>query len=245
VTGIVAGAGIVTRVVAVYPPSTVVTVIVAVPARIAVRSPVLLTVTDDDDEDHVKAGFVAFGGITVAVSCVWVPRLSVMFLLSIVTPVTDIAAVIVAVIAAVNPPSMVVTVINTVPGAIPVTTPVFWAIQWHIAPVAHPHVQELAHPHAIAPLHVATPTVAIEGSEEDQVSPGFVAFVGSTVATILTFWPTTTLRDVLSTVMPVTGIDCAGTKSGVRISPATLPNPVTKSNPTAAVYPPLEPTVIS
>jgi hypothetical protein len=57
--------------VAVLLPSWVVTVIVADPPPTAVTSPVVFTVaTDVLLDDHVTFLFVAFAGVTVAVSCI-------------------------------------------------------------------------------------------------------------------------------------------------------------------------------
>ena len=112
--------------VAVLLPSTVVTVIVAVPAAIAVIFPELLTVTIDvllDNQFTVL--LVAFAGKTVAVKVDVFPALmdnvvgeTATLVTAIVPEVTVIAEVAVLV------PSTVVTVIFAEPATLPVTKPV-------------------------------------------------------------------------------------------------------------------------
>ena len=79
----------VTLLVAVFPPSTVVAVIVVVPAAIAVTNPLLFTVaTAALLEVQLTFLFVAFEGLTVAVSCV-VPFTDSVAVVGVnVTPVT-------------------------------------------------------------------------------------------------------------------------------------------------------------
>jgi hypothetical protein len=62
------GAVTVTTLVAVKPPTAVETVIVAVPAPTAVTTASLTVATAALLVDQVTAGFVALGGVTVAVS---------------------------------------------------------------------------------------------------------------------------------------------------------------------------------
>ena len=84
------GAITVTVHVAVLLPSSVVTVIVAVPAAIAVTIPLSLTVaTLGSLLLHVTALFVASEGVTVAVSCTVSPISSVFSVGSTLTPVTS------------------------------------------------------------------------------------------------------------------------------------------------------------
>ena len=113
-TGILADIGLtvtpVTRLVtvmilvAVFPPSCVVTVMVALPAAIAVTSPELLTVaTDVLSELQVTVLLVASEGKMVAVSC-WVPLTGILADIGLkVTPVTGLVTV--SILVAVFPPS--------------------------------------------------------------------------------------------------------------------------------------------
>ena len=79
----------VTEQVAVKPPSSVVTVIVAVPDATAVTLPVLSTVAIDESlEVQLTFLFDALDGVTVAVSTVTSPSVSSTEVLSKVTPVT-------------------------------------------------------------------------------------------------------------------------------------------------------------
>jgi len=110
--------------VAVRAPSTVLTVIVAVPALTAVTSPVLLTVaTAVLLELHVTLLSEAFAGTTVAVSCCAVPAVNAAVAGVKVTDVTGTAVTITS-LAAVRAPSTVLTVIVAVPAPIPKTLPV-------------------------------------------------------------------------------------------------------------------------
>ena len=143
----------VTAQVAFFPPSFVVTVIVAVPAAFAVRTPEEDTVaTDVLLEDQVTDLSVAFEGVTAAVN-VWVsPTVIESDVLLRPTPVTEtVWAFTVTEHVAVFPPSVVVTVIDTVPAAFAVTTP-------------------------------EEETVATDVLLEDQVTDLSVAFEGVTVA---------------------------------------------------------------
>ena len=116
----------VTAHVAVFAPSTVVTVMVALPAATAVTTPLSLTVaTDSLSELHVTLLFVAFDGETVAVSAAVPP----MFRLTVsgdrLTPVTAITLLLtVTVHVAFFPPQ--VAVIVALPAFTAVTTP-FWS----------------------------------------------------------------------------------------------------------------------
>jgi hypothetical protein len=77
--------------VAVFPPSLVLTVIVAVPTALAVTSPVELTVAIVELLDQVTVLLVAFVGNTVAVSCcVLLIAVIVAEVGDTVTPVTTI-----------------------------------------------------------------------------------------------------------------------------------------------------------
>ena len=79
----------VTEQVAVLFPSTVLTVIVAVPTLTAVTTPELDTVaTDVLFDDHVTDLFVAYEGVTVAVRVLVSPSVSTRLVLSKETPVT-------------------------------------------------------------------------------------------------------------------------------------------------------------
>jgi hypothetical protein len=108
--------------VAVKPPSAVVAVIVALPAEMAVTTPVLLTVaTSGSLLVHVTLVLVALAGCTVAtrVRVSLMPKVANTRLR--VTPVTGTRTVMVQV--AVRLPSCVVAVMMAVPSALAVTTP--------------------------------------------------------------------------------------------------------------------------
>jgi len=111
--------------VAVRPPSTVLTVMTAVPALKPVTSPAELTLaTDSLAVDHITAGFVADDGATVALSVEVLPTSRPSVLLFKDTPVTGIGAgVTVTEHVSVRPPSDVVTVMTAVPAATAVTSP--------------------------------------------------------------------------------------------------------------------------
>ena len=112
----------VTEQVAVLFPSTVLTVIVAVPALTAVTTPELDTVaTDVLFDDHVTDLFDAFEGETVAVRVYVDPSVKVKDDLSKDTPVTGTTTVTAQV--AVFAPSLVITVIVADPAAFAVTRP--------------------------------------------------------------------------------------------------------------------------
>ena len=143
----------VTEQVAFLLPSSVVTVIVAVPAFFAVTTPEVETVaTVVLLEDQVTFLFVALDGDTVAVSvCVW-PSTKVRLVWFKLTPVTGtVAALTVTEQVAFLLPSSVVTVIVAVPAFFAVTTP-------------------------------EVETVATVVLLEDQVTFLFVALEGDTVA---------------------------------------------------------------
>jgi hypothetical protein len=109
--------------IAVFPPSTVVAVIVAVPTAFPVTTPLELTVTIDVlPLDHVTALFAAFAGATVALSAATAPMLTDSVVLLRFTPVTG-AGFTVTFVVAVSPPSAVLAVIIAVPTLFPVTTP--------------------------------------------------------------------------------------------------------------------------
>jgi hypothetical protein len=108
---------------AVLAPSAVFTVIVAVPAPIAVTLPALLTVATLVLElVQVTFLFVALEGVTVAVNVSELPITKVIVFLDKVMPVTG--TVTVTVHAAVLEPSAVLTVMAAVPAPIAVTLPV-------------------------------------------------------------------------------------------------------------------------
>lgn len=107
----------VTSQVAFFPPSTVVTVMVAVPTVFAVMTPVEETVaTAVLLEDQVTDLFVALVGVTTAVSVSVSPTVMVRVVWFRLTPVTaTVAALTVTVQEAVLLPSTVLTVIVAVP----------------------------------------------------------------------------------------------------------------------------------
>ena len=109
--------------VAVLFPSTVVTVIVAVPPPTAVTSPELLTVaTSERLLLQVTFLFVAFAGNTVGVSC-WVAPAAIVALVGVTETLVGITFATVMVHVAVLLPSTVVAVMVAFPAATPVTSP--------------------------------------------------------------------------------------------------------------------------
>ncbi len=109
--------------VAVLPPSCVVTVMVAVPAATAVTRPAVLTVaTAVLLLLHVTFLLVALAGATVAVNCCVEPIFTVAVVGLTVTPVTTTGVTVMALVAVLLP-SCVVTVIVAVPTATAVTKP--------------------------------------------------------------------------------------------------------------------------
>ncbi|MCL1838774.1 MAG: hypothetical protein FWG47_05590 [Propionibacteriaceae bacterium] len=109
--------------VAVLPPSTVFTVIVAVPGFTPVTTPAAETLaTELFEEDHARFLFVAFAGVIVGVNETAPPTLTLVVAGFKLTPVTGWVTVTVA--EAVLPPSAVFTVIVALPTALAVTTPV-------------------------------------------------------------------------------------------------------------------------
>ncbi len=155
----------VTEHVAVFSPSTVFTVIVAVPTDLAVTKPEEETVAIDVLlDDHVTDLLVALDGNTVAVRAKESPSVIEREVLSRLTLVTDTVFSL-TVIEQVDffPPSVVVTVIIADPAAFAVTSPV-------------------------------DETVATVVLFDDQETDLSVAFVGKTVAVKLCVSPTVMLR---------------------------------------------------
>ena len=161
--------------VAVFPPSLVFTVILAVPAAFAVTTPEEDTVaTDVLSDDQVTDLLVAFEGVTVAVSVCVSPAVMDRVVLFRETPVTGtVAALTVTVQVAVFPPSLVFTVILAVPAAFAVTTP-------------------------------EEDTVATDVLSDDQVTDLSVAFEGVTVAVNVCVSPAVMVSALLSKDTPVT-----------------------------------------
>jgi len=127
-----------TMLVSVCRPSTVVTIMVAVPGATPVTTPSADTwATAGLVVLQVKARLVALAGSTVANSCCGVPTVTVVTSGSKVTPVTATGFT-VMVLVAVKPPSAVVTVIVAVPGATAVTRPAVLTVA--IAELLVPHV---------------------------------------------------------------------------------------------------------
>lgn len=114
-----------TEQVAILPPSSVVTVIIAVPTFIADTLPFESTkATLEFELDHVTFLFVAFVGDTIAVNFSTPPISNDIDDLSKLTPVTAIVwALTVTEHVACFPPSFVITVIVADPAALAVTTP--------------------------------------------------------------------------------------------------------------------------
>ena len=109
--------------VATFPPSCVVTVIIASPPCFAVITPLLTVTLLLSLLLHVTFLFIAFSGVIVAVKVCVVPLAIVMLLLFSITPWT--ASPTVTLQLAVWFPSWVVTVIIAVPAFTAVTTPLF------------------------------------------------------------------------------------------------------------------------
>lgn len=126
----------VTEQVAVLLPSTVVTVMVALPPPTAVTRPLLLTVaTDVLLLDQVTLLLLALPGDTVAVSCSVFPFAMVVEDLFRLTPVTETVTDTVQV--AVNPPSAVVTVMVALPAPTAVTRPLLLTVATAVLLLLH------------------------------------------------------------------------------------------------------------
>jgi len=168
VTGTNAGAGVtVTVQFAVNPPSSVVAVIVAVPADTAVITPELFTVAVPAlPDDHITVLFVAFAGATVAVSVSLVPATSVVVVLFKVTPAANTGSTVTS-HEAIKPPSVVVTVTNAVPGDTAVTTPPGLTVATVASLLAHDMALFVA---------VAGATVAVKVSVAPAESVVYVLF---------------------------------------------------------------------
>ena len=202
--------------VAFFPPSFVLTVIIAEPTAFAVTVPLEETVATEvlfeaQDTDLL----VALDGVTVAVN-VWVsPTVIVIEVLLRLTPVTETVALeTVTEHVAFLAPSFVVTVIVAVPAAFAVTTP-------------------------------EEETVATEDLFDDQVTDLSVALDGVTVAVSVCLSPTVKERDVLSRLTPVTETVAAETLTEqVAVFPPSFVVAVTFAVPAAlAVTTPEEDTV--
>jgi hypothetical protein len=122
----------VTLQVAVFPPSTVVAKMVAVPALTPVTTPVVLFIVAIEVSllVHVTLLLVASAGSTAAVSVMVLFTPTVRFVAVILTPVTGLfaASSTSTVQAAVFPPSSVLTVMVTLPFFLPVTTPLLFTV---------------------------------------------------------------------------------------------------------------------
>ena len=162
-------------VIAVLPPSSVRTVIVAEPAAFAVTTPLDETVaTVVLLDDHVTALLVALLGETVSVSSYVSPAVNDNDVGDMATPVTETAEdFTVTVQVAVLPPSDVLTVTTVEPTFLAVTTPL-----------------EL--------------TVAMDVFSDDQVTPLSVASEGETVATNVAVLPTCKVNEEEFRDTPVT-----------------------------------------
>ena len=167
----------VTEHVAVFPPSSVVAVMTAVPTFTADTFPLESTVATLELElVHVTFLFVAFDGVTVAVNLSVPPISKDSDVLFNETPVTAIVlALTVTAQVAFLLPSVVVTVTVAVPAAFAVTTP-------------------------------EEETVATVVLLDDQVTDLSVALDGVTVATNVWESPSVNVNEVLSRLTPVTEI---------------------------------------
>jgi hypothetical protein len=167
---------------AVFPPSFVITVIVADPTAFAVTTPEEDTVATDvlfDDHDTVLS--VAFDGVTVAVNVRVSPTYMDRDELLKLTPIAEtVAEFTVTEQVAVFPPSFVFTVIVVEPDVFAVTTP-------------------------------EDDTVATDVLLDDQITDLSVALDGETVAVNEYVSPSVSVNEVLSRLTPVTAMTFAVT----------------------------------
>ena len=201
VTGMFACAGLetVTNVVAVNDPSTVVAVIVAVPAETAVITPLFTDAIVDEDVVQVIDWLVAVFGVIVAVIVDVAPVVNVNEVGLTDTPVTGMFACAgletVTNVVAVNDPSTVVAVIVAVPAETAVTTPLF--------------------------------TDAIVDEDVVQVIDWLVAVFGVIVAVIVDVAPVVNVNEVGLTDTPVTGMfACAGLETVTNVVAVNDPSNV-------------------
>ena len=197
---------------AVFSPSVVVTVIVAVPGATAVTLPSASTVATASSEVlHATDLSVASSGATVAASVASSPSTISRVSLSTVTPSTGMTfASTVTSHFAVFPPSVVVAVIVAVPAATAVTLPF-------------------------------SSTVATFSSEVLHANVLSEASSGATVAVSVASSPSTMERVSLSTVMPETGMTFASTvTSHFAVFPPSEVVTVMVADPafTAVTFPP-------
>jgi hypothetical protein len=160
------------------PPSAVATVIYAEPAAVAVTNPLLTVATPALEELHVTDWFVALAGVTVAVNSAVSPVFKVRLVLSSDTPVTE----------TVGFALVTVTWQEAIKALLSVTTVM----------AAAP-----------APVAVTKPllsTVTTLKSEELHQTARLVALAGITVAVSCAVSPVFSVRLVLSSDTPVTGI---------------------------------------
>ena len=136
----------VTVTLAVFPPSLVFTVMVAVPGPTAVTTPLASTVaTLLSEEDHSTSRFVAFSGVTVAVSAAFSPGSRSSLSLSMVTPVTaTVPALTVTEAVAVFPPSLVLAVMVALPAPAAVILPVWSTVATEVLEDDHSTVLSVA-----------------------------------------------------------------------------------------------------
>jgi hypothetical protein len=178
--------------VAVLPPSTVVTVITALPADTPVTTPLADTeATLEVLLLHVTDLFIAFEGDTVAISVSALPTVRLAELLFRETPVTAVlvpppplTAFTVTVQVAILPPLSVLTMMVALPADIPFTKPV-------------------------------SETVALSGETLLHITALFVALAGVTEANRFSVPPTPTDIAVLFKVTPVTGTSTSPPLAGV------------------------------
>jgi len=175
----------VTTQLAVFAPSVVVTVIVALPAALAVTSPSAETeATASELDDQVTLASVASAGLTVALSCSVAPTSMVVDGLLTLTPVTATGALVtVTAQLAVLAPSVVVTVIVALPAALAVTSP-------------------------------SAETEAMASALDDQATLASVASAGLTVAVSRPVALTVRERLDLSRLTPLTATDPLGSTGG-------------------------------
>jgi hypothetical protein len=161
----------VTAHVAVFPPSAVFAVIVALPAAFPVTEPAELTVaTAVLLLVHATVLFAAFDGATVALIAALAPTLTDNFVLSRLTPVTAIGFTVTFVVA-IFPPSDVFAVIVAVPALFPVTTPLELTVATDVLLLDHVSFLFVAHAGTTVILMVTVLPSTTEAVDAAAVNP--------------------------------------------------------------------------
>lgn len=186
--------------VAVYPPSAVLTVITELPAETPVTSPDVLTVAAPVFDDvQVTLLFVAFEGNTVAVSC-WVFPLTILAEAGVtLTPVTGTVVVVtVIVLVAVKPPSAVRTVITDDPVARPVTRPAVLTVATDVLPDVHVTDLLVALAGATVAVSCRVPSTAIDALVGVTLTPVTGTLEDVTVMVLVAVKPPSAVRTVIT-----------------------------------------------